>query len=377
MPVEGARYLGVPNIIMIRYNGKPAPPFDNYALPFRAMQRVFWSIAGAGGATSQDEREHVFRLAAQMPNMVGVFMDDFFHVTADERPQWLAANDVAFPVSFTVRLAEPAAVTKLELTQSAWRTGDYRSADFAVDLPEDAGGWREVARGALANQPEAKTQVDLPGRAASVVRIRILGTHDQEAARSCGLRRVRLWAGEREVALDKARAEASSTYPGFDADAPLRPDASGARPAAAALTPDQLRAVRQRLQIGDRRLDLGVTLYTHQLSPRILAHLDLCDVVSLWTWKAQDLQQLESSFAKLRELAPQKRVLLGCYMWDFGTNHPLPLELMKKQTALGLKWLRAGQVEGLIFLATNICDLKLEAVEWTRQWIAEVGDQQL
>ena len=29
-PVEGAHYLGVPNIILIRYGGKPAPPFEQY-----------------------------------------------------------------------------------------------------------------------------------------------------------------------------------------------------------------------------------------------------------------------------------------------------------------------------------------------------------
>ena len=255
-PVEGARYLGVPNIILIRYEGKPAPPFEDYAVPFQSLTRVFWSIAGAGGATSQEEREHVFRLAAKQPNIVGLFMDDFFHI-------------------------------------------------------------------------------------------------------------------------DKAQAEASSTYPNFDPQTVLRADAPDPRPAAAALSPEQLRAVRQRLQIGQRRLDLGVTLYTHQLSPRILPHLDLCDVVSLWTWNARDLRDLEANFAKFRQLAPSKRVLLGCYMWDFGTQQPMPLDLMKKQTELGLQWLRAGQVEGLIFLATNICDLKLETVEWTRKWIADVGDQPL
>ena len=376
-PVAGARYLGVPNIILIRYAGQPAPPFEDYAAPFESMTRVFWSIAGAGGATSQEEREHVFRLAAKMPNIVGLFMDDFFQIDNHERPQWLAANAPPFPVTLTVRLAEPTAGTRLELTQSDWHTGDYRTAQFAVELPDDAGGWREAAQGSLPNQPGAKAQVELPGRPAAAVRIRILGTHDTQAARSCGLGRVRLWAGDREVPLDKAAAEASSTYPNFDPQSVLRADAPDARPAAAALSPDQLRAVRQRLQIGQRRLDLGVTLYTHQLSPRILPHLDLCDVVSLWTWNARDVRDLEANFAKFRQLAPSQRVLLGCYMWDFGMQRPMPLELMQQQTKLGLEWLRAGQVDGLIFLATNICDLQLETVEWTRKWIAEVGDQTL
>ena len=43
----------------------------------------------------------------------------------------------------------------------------------------------------------------------------------------------------------------------------------------------------------------------------------------------------------------------------------------------GLEWLRQGRIEGMVFLASCICDMGLETVEWTRQWIAEVGDTPL
>jgi hypothetical protein len=239
-PVEGAHFLGVPNVIFIRYENKPALPYDQYAVPFRSLKRVNWSIAGAGGATSDQEREQVLQLAARTPNVTGLFMDDFFNL--DQSPQ------------------------------------------------------------------------DFNGTTA---------------------------------------------------------------PASAALTVPQLRQIREKLDFHGRRLDLGVTLYMTQLSPRILGHLDLCDVVSLWTWKAADLRALETNFEKAKKLMPGKRLRLGCYMWDFGMAKPMPLEVMKHQCDLGLKWLKAGRIEGMIFLATNICDLQLESVEWTREWIGRVGDQLL
>jgi len=376
-PVEGARYLGVPNLILIRYGDKPQPPFEEYAAPCRSLDRLFWSVTGAGGVTSEEERAHVFRLAAGMPNLVGLFMDDFFHFGDSDQPQWLAANDPTFPVTYTVRLVEPVPATRLELTQSAWHSGDYRTAAFAVEVPAGVDGWQEVAQGVVPNQPAATVSVALPGAPIRALRLRLLGTHDLKDARSCGLGRVQLWAGDGEVSLAQARAEASSSYPGFDPQAALRAAAPDPGPAPAALSPEDLRALRQRLAIGDRRLDLAVTLYMHQLSPRILPHLEFCDVVSLWTWRAQDLHHLEASFARFRELAPAQRVLLGCYLWDFGTGTPMPLDLMKRQAELGLQWLCAGQVEGLIFLATNVCDLGLETVAWTRDWIATVGPQAL
>jgi hypothetical protein len=64
-------------------------------------------------------------------------------------------------------------------------------------------------------------------------------------------------------------------------------------------------------------------------------------------------------------------------MWDYGEKRPMPVELMEKQCTLGLEWLHQGRIEGLVFLASCICDLELEAVEWTRQWIARVADERL
>jgi hypothetical protein len=229
-PLEGACYLGVPNLIMVRYEGKPALPFEQYAIPFRVLQRVYWSAVGAGGETSDEEFRHVLALAGRFPNIVGVFMDDFFHA------------------------------------------------------PQHAGD-------------------------------------------------------------------------------------------AGVLSLDRIAAMKQAIQGVGRPLKLGVTLYTHQLDMPLTPYLALCDTVSLWTWKAPDLRDLESNLTKLEQLAPQSSKLLGLYMYDYGQRQPMPVEWMERQCELGLQWLRAGRVAGLIFLATCIGDLELEAVEWSRAWIARVGDE--
>jgi hypothetical protein len=62
-------------------------------------------------------------------------------------------------------------------------------------------------------------------------------------------------------------------------------------------------------------------------------------------------------------------------MWDYGAQRPMPIPAMRRQCELGLRWLHEGRIEGMIFLASCICDLGLDAVEWTRAWIAEVADQ--
>ncbi|MBC8236527.1 hypothetical protein H8E77_43830, partial [bacterium] len=125
-------------------------------------------------------------------------------------------------------------------------------------------------------------------------------------------------------------------------------------------------------------LDLWVVLYTNDFDLECLRpHLDLCDAVMMWTWQASDLVHLEKNFARLEDIAVNNRKILGLYMYDYGARRPMPVDLMEMQCEMGLRWLREGRIEGMIFLASCICDLGLDAVEWTQSWIAKVGDQKI
>jgi hypothetical protein len=230
-PTEAAFYLDIPNLIMVRYLGRPPLPFDQYALPFRTLKRVVWSVVGARGQTDERERAHVLDLAARHPNITGVMLDDFF---GSEQP---------------VQVGDPAA-----------------------------------------------------------------------------------------------------------------------------LPPDKLRDLRKQLTVGGRRLNLWAVLYEHQLDRPLAPYLELLDVVSFWTWDSEKLGELEGNLERLEQLAPKCGKVLGCYLWDYGKKKPMPLDLVRLQCQSGLRWLQEGRIEGMTLLASCICDLELEAVEWTREWIAKVGD---
>jgi hypothetical protein len=231
MPAEAAGYLGIPNLIMVRYKGRPPLPLDRYAESLRPLRRVVWSAVGAHGQTDEDERPHVFDLAARYRNIVGIMLDDFF--------------------------------------------------------------------------------VEKPG--------------------------------------------------------------PGQEPAALPL--DGLRELRSRLSVGNRRLDLWGVIYDHQLDQSLAPFLHLLDRVSLWAWHADKVRDMSESLGRLEVLAPSCGKVLGCYLWDYGAKRPMPLDLLEGQCEAGLQWLRQGRIEGIIFLASCICDLGLEAVDWTRGWIGKVGDQ--
>lgn len=138
-----------------------------------------------------------------------------------------------------------------------------------------------------------------------------------------------------------------------------------------------LQQMRARLHAVPRPLDLWVVLYQHDLDLPVAPYLEACDVVTFWTWKPELLSSLEQNFARAEALASGKRKVLGIYLWDYNGCQPVPIALMEHQCRLGLEWLHAGRIDGIIFLASCVCDLELDAVEWTRRWVARVGEELL
>ena len=226
--------MGIPNVCVIRWRGKPEPPFDEYVKQFRKTKRVAWSVVDGAPQEYPQKKQWGFELIETMPNLTGFFLDDYFH-------------------------------------------GDAVPASGQIDSP-------------------------------------------------------------------------------------------------ACLTLDEIRNLRKEMDALKRPTDLSVVLYSNQIQPGIKRHIDVCDVVSFWTWHATDLVALQDNFKRYRDIIPDKPTLLGIYMWDFGNAKPITMELMKLQLEFALEQFKQGQIEGMIFHCTPLCDLGLEAVDYSRKWIAEYGD---
>ena len=131
--------------------------------------------------------------------------------------------------------------------------------------------------------------------------------------------------------------------------------------------PAEISEIRKVLH--ENEMELWTVIYEHQLGLSIEDYLKEFDVITYWTWFGNRLEDLEKSFEEFLKKVGDKRKMLGCYMWDYGNEKPLSLNLMKKQCNLGLKWLSENKIEGMIFLASCVVDLKLDTVEWVRKWI--------
>ena len=133
---------------------------------------------------------------------------------------------------------------------------------------------------------------------------------------------------------------------------------------------------RQRLRSeAPRPLDLWVVWYEHQLQRDDISEcLAVCDVITFWTWRGENLAHLEDNLATVRRATPGKRLLAGCYMWDYGNCRPLPPGAMQAQCETYLEHMLRGDLDGMIVCSNCIADIGLDTTEWLRQWICDVGD---
>jgi hypothetical protein len=138
---------------------------------------------------------------------------------------------------------------------------------------------------------------------------------------------------------------------------------------------EELRVISE--EVRRRRLDLWAVLYISELfrKDEILPYLEHIDRLTLWSWFPEHLRDLDRKLSLFRDLKPDKPRYMGCYLWDYGRKCPMPMDVVRLQCERGFDLTRQGDLNGLIFLGSPVCDVGLEAVEWVRSWISEVGDE--
>jgi len=136
-------------------------------------------------------------------------------------------------------------------------------------------------------------------------------------------------------------------------------------------TPEQYAAVYDALKADRPDLKLWGVVYTHELQPEEWAGFEpYMDVVNLWVWEAKNLPHLDEYVARCRELFADKPINLGCYLRDYPTVAPVPMDLLKLQWGTLLRHLEAGALAGYSILATVLIDGQQEQANWVRDFIA-------
>ncbi|MBE7060902.1 MAG: hypothetical protein E7382_00015 [Clostridiales bacterium] len=142
-------------------------------------------------------------------------------------------------------------------------------------------------------------------------------------------------------------------------------------------TPEKLLEVKKKMcDDAGRNLDMWVVFYEQKFdTPNLKDYLNAFDVITNWTWCGSNIKDVRKNLDALREMAPTKRIMAGCYMWNYGEAKPLTIEEMQAQCDVYLEYLKKGYIDGIIVCSNCIADLDIEAVRWMRNWINEHKDE--
>lgn len=142
-------------------------------------------------------------------------------------------------------------------------------------------------------------------------------------------------------------------------------------------TPEMISDCREKLHsFEDRKLELYTVVYVRELTEERRKYLEKFDAYTMWTWNGSDLYNLDENYGKLRELVgDEKKILAGCYLWDYGDCKPLADELMEYQLGKYYEWLEDGKIEGVIICSNCIADLGLKTTQMMKSWVEKYGDK--
>ncbi len=137
------------------------------------------------------------------------------------------------------------------------------------------------------------------------------------------------------------------------------------------ITPAQYAEVYNALRSANPDLKLWAVVYTHELKPEEWAGFEpFLDVVNLWVWEAGNLPHLDEYLAQCRELFPDKPLILGCYLRDYPTVAPVPMNLLKRQWERLLWHIQEGTIDGYSILGAVLIDGHQEQANWVRDFIS-------
>ena len=140
-------------------------------------------------------------------------------------------------------------------------------------------------------------------------------------------------------------------------------------------TPEVLSEIKASLNA--KGLDFWCVLYAHETEMELEKYLDCFDGITFWLWTDEQLKDMEKYVAKAFELAKDKPLMLGIYLWDYSVGKEMDTELYKAQIHKYFNLLKEKKIEGIVFCSSTIGDAPLETNKILKEYVARYGDTEL
>ena len=140
--------------------------------------------------------------------------------------------------------------------------------------------------------------------------------------------------------------------------------------------PEVLKKIKNALN--SKGLDFWCVLYDMQLDLDLTPYLECFDGVTFWIWKSTELPNTEKHLEKLFSIVKDKPLMLGIYLFDYGTGSvPMDPALFENQLSRYFELLKDGKINGVIFCSSTVGDAPLETNRILKEYVRKYGDEEI
>lgn len=134
--------------------------------------------------------------------------------------------------------------------------------------------------------------------------------------------------------------------------------------------PEKLREIRQRLHTAaGRKIEMWSVLYEVDLEKPIKECAREFDLTTFWTWRAENIANLEEDYKKIRDITDGGRLMLSAYLFDYGNQKLMDDTLLQKQLDFIYGKLADNEIEGMLICSNCSADLGLSSVDVVKNWL--------
>jgi hypothetical protein len=132
-------------------------------------------------------------------------------------------------------------------------------------------------------------------------------------------------------------------------------------------------AIQMALKADNPDLTLWCVVYSHELDDTAFwaSVSPFIDAVSFWVWSYKDLGQLARHVDQCRQVFSDKPISMGCYLRDYGSRQPVPMDALRQQWQFVSEALDDNRIDCFEILGTVLIDGQLEQATWVRDFIRD------
>lgn len=135
--------------------------------------------------------------------------------------------------------------------------------------------------------------------------------------------------------------------------------------------------LENKKKLNENGIEMWMVYYESNLNVDISDYLDLFDGISFWFWNQPTEEEYLTTMEKFIEKTPNKKRLLGCYLYDFGRETACNADRVEAELEHGKEFVKNGILEGLILHTNAVGNMGFEAYERCAEWMKKNGDFEL